>query len=198
MIVDYGTLKTAIYDYSHRIGDTNLPVQTFVANCNAQINRRLRCRQMEQITTISSATKHFQLPPDFLELRAIYTDQGQIPAMLTPSQANSRGVSDTEFTYYIYSSSTIVNSIPGDLQDLEIIYYGKLSMFVNDLDTNAVLTNYPNIYLYGSMAEYCKYSEEDMENRGYWESLFSREIEEINKETKAAQYSGSPMAVRVY
>lgn len=195
-IVDYGTLKTALGEYSHR------PNETFwdglVQAANAVINRRLRCRQMEKLTVITSTSKTFTMPEDFLELRSVYNDKEEIPACVTPNQSKIGLTNNSEFTYYIYSDSGVFTPPPASSTDLNIIYYAKLSMFQADSDTNAVLLAYPTLYLRGAMAEYCRYAEDQLDQCAFWEGLFQREIQEINAETLKTHYSGAPLSMRPF
>lgn len=203
-ITTFGTLKAAIREYAHRPSAIDSLLSLFAGNVTAEINQHLRCRQMESSTTLTSATSTFTLPSDFLELRAIGTDQGnyysynRIPALMTPNQQYLRDTNDRELNYIIRGSSLIIGGGSADVTDLDIVYYARLAAFVNDADTNTVLTTYPNLYLYGAMKEYALWSEEDDAVVSKWLAAFKGKIDEVNKESEMAQYSGGPMSIRVY
>ena len=82
---------------------------------------------------------------------------------------------------------------PETLDDTEyrLIYWKKLPQFVDDTDTNAVLDNFPYLYLYGALIEANSYIQ-DAEQRVKAIEFYQTEIGEVNAEATATRYGEAP------
>lgn len=196
MIDNYFTLKEALLGsdgYTHRT-DLDDKADTFMQSVTATLNRTLRAREMESEVIITSLNENFSLPSDLIELRAIYIGDRELVSYLTPNQSYDCNFSHEPY-YTIIGDTLKLNPIPTQSTSLKIIYYAKLPTFVTPFSTNNILINYPMVYLYGMMAEFSLYAQDD-ERITLWDGKFNNEINSINTQAKEARYSGSPISIR--
>ena len=76
----------------------------------------------------------------------------------------------------------------------EIVVYQQPPPLVLDTDSNSILTNYPGVYLYGTLTQAAPYygRQEDIVT---WRQLYEAEIERANGE--AADTPGDVMLERI-
>ena len=77
----------------------------------------------------------------------------------------------------------------------EITYYAKVAALSADADTNWLLTNNPDVYLYGSLVHTAPYLREDP-RVVLWSGLLAQAMDQIEDETVAARF-GSPLRMRM-
>ena len=173
---NYANLKASIESWSHRDDVKNL-IDDFIllaetemyANSEAQI----RIRDMISTETSSTGTgDRFQpLPTDYLDMRSFRitesTNAWREIDYKTPAEMGVR--SGTGIPYYYTITSQIEYDVEPD-QDYttNIIYYGKLTGLSSSNTTNAILTRYPNVYLYGSLWALNQWANNDEEEMKYY------------------------------
>ena len=128
----------------------------------AAANRRLRVRQMEALRsiTISSATGAQAIPADYLAWRSVlWTDRTPFveidyvhPAYLQSTTAGSDGGDPRIFT--IEASTFYARPVSGSSDTYEFHYYQKIpTITTGDATTNWLITDWPDAYLFGVLAE---------------------------------------------
>lgn len=74
--------------------------------------------------------------------------------------------------------------------------YSKVPALSDSAPTNAILTEYPHLYLYGALAEIERYLKTPPNQSQGWGQDFAGAIEAANRATKAAMFSGSTLRIR--
>ena len=74
-------------------------------------------------------------------------------------------------------------------------YYKRFDTPVLDADTNWLLTNAYDVYLYGSLAHASPYIKED-ERVGLWVQGYNSAVSALNKADRRSTFAGAPLAVR--
>jgi hypothetical protein len=88
-ITNYATLQSAIADYLNR-ADLTAQIQTFIQFAEADLNTRLRSREMIVNATATSDGQFVALPPDWLEAINMMIVGGQSPLRyITPDEADT-------------------------------------------------------------------------------------------------------------
>ena len=77
-ITNYATLQSAIADYLNR-ADLTSQIQTFIQFAEADLNTRLRTREMIVRATTSNSDEFVKLPTDWLEGINLQIQGGQSP-----------------------------------------------------------------------------------------------------------------------
>ena len=72
------------------------------------------------------------------------------------------------------------------------VYYKKLDALSDSSPTNDILTNYPDIYLFGSLAEAELYLKND-QRAGLWDQRFLAGIRGANKDHARARRKGGAL-----
>lgn len=147
--MNYGTLQTAVN--STLGGRTDLPAHVYEIALS-EINRDCRTLDMQATTTLSASSEEVALPSDFLEVVAAYIDSGGFRNALEPYTPNALNFrrNDTErpVRYSIVDGYMKLQPAPDGTYSIELRYYQENSALSDDSDTNDVLTQYPDLYLY--------------------------------------------------
>ena len=195
----YSNLKTAIIAMSGR-DDLTEVLDDFIDIAESEMYgnklKALRTREMEMRNeyTLSTADRYLALPANFLQMRQIRIQVGDYEIPLKSSTPGSikvwpgQGVPE----FFAVSGSTMeFDIIPDVAYTVELQYYEKPTPLSSSNQTNSVLTNHPNVYLFGSLwALYIRASEEDKANYQY--SNFMGAIAGANSEAERARYGNAP------
>ena len=181
----YAQLKTAVAGWLHRSDLTTL-IPDFVSLCEADIRRDLRVREMEQSATGALSGSTLAIPTGFLEMRRVMLAD-RVQTYLTPAEFNSVRTSSTD-SYTILGTNFVFQAASGSYQ---IDYYKAFDSFSADGDTNWLLTNHPDAYLFGSLAWACTYTQDDpLPHRAAYQAAITR-IRQVQRN------SIGPLVVRV-
>jgi hypothetical protein len=154
-IATYGELKTAVANWLHRT-DLTAQIPDFIALCEADIRRDIRVREMEDSTSAALVSTLLAIPTGFLEPRMVRIDS-KVVEYVTPRQFNPLRESTT-LNYTLQGTNFVFQVSSGTAQ---INYYKALTAFGADADTNTLLTENPDLYLYGSLAWARTYTQGD-------------------------------------
>jgi hypothetical protein len=173
---NYTELQEAITGWLNR-SDLAARIPDFIALAEVPMRDRLRVGDMETQYTATATNGVLTLPADFAQLRAIDAPLSGYPSPVRIWDA-SLAISD----YRPSTSSPTVSRIgltltlnPALTRSLTIVYYAKFLPLSNTNPTNWLLTNHPNIYLYGALREAAPYMMDD--NRvGLWNGAFDQAI----------------------
>ncbi|NNF60701.1 MAG: hypothetical protein HKN06_05130 [Gammaproteobacteria bacterium] len=174
----------------------------FLLMAEARLNTVLRLTEMEKRSTSTPTDGFWSLPTDLLELRHIQATASSTAYPLeyvTPEQADEkRRLLSGNYKFYTLLANSI-EIIPHPTADstseVEIFYYAKLSALTDSEDTNDIVTNYPNLYLYALLAEAATYREAITQAEGYLQ-LFNGYVDDLNTRAQAARFSGNSMQMR--
>jgi len=154
---------------------------------------------MEASATITPADRLAALPSDFLELRRIYINSSvpQELEYLPPEQfwiqypaAASNPIGPSKY-YTIEGSNIRLSDNTGT--DIVILYYQKIPALSANA-TNWLLTNHPDLYMAGALAEaYDLIKNEALAAK--WTTKMMSLITDIAASDKMGKFSGSAMRV---
>lgn len=145
----YTDLQSAIALWTNR-NDLTAVIPDFVALAEADMNKRLRTPKNESMNTSFALTgRYTTLPTDFAEMRKAILLYGSTRVELLPlPQAGRVSESATPVYYNIVDDSLEVVPL-STAYNLELSYWTKVPALASN-STNAILTNFPELYLYGS------------------------------------------------
>jgi hypothetical protein len=201
-ITNYTTLKAAIADWLLR-DDLTAVIPSFIALAETQMQREIRHHKMMQRLTIPIAARYSALPADWLETariqllgdRPVRLELTSMDDMLQLRQMNA----DTSGrpTHYAHVGEELeVFPTPGAPFNAEILYFQKIPPLSDGNATNWLLTDYPDVYLYGALMQAAPYLDDDAKMQ-VWAGLYGSSINSINAESKKARYSGAGMRMRI-
>lgn len=154
-IATYNDLKTAVANWLHRSDITSV-IPDFIALAESRIRHDVRCRAMEATATGTLSSSTLELPTRFAEARRVMLGDEVLtyapPTSFKPRETWGSGVYTITGTDFIF---------PAESGDYDVQYYAWFAPFSGSSDTNFVLTNHPDIYLFSALAEGCIYIQKD-------------------------------------
>ena len=202
MAIDtYANLQTAVTNWLDR-SDLTDRVPEFIALAEVRIARKLRVRGVETRDTsiTTDGSEYYTLPTDFLEARnvQINTDPVRVLAYRTPERM------DKEYPFSSGGGACVFSIIGTEIQikpqdsgnTLEIAYFKKLPALSDSNTTNWIITNAPDLLLYGSLMEAEAYLVNDP-RIPVWRGAYDQSMAEWNRQEEKGRFSGSHLEVRV-
>jgi hypothetical protein len=197
-ITNYATLQSAIADYLNR-ADLTAQIQTFIQFAEADLNTRLRSREMIVNATATSDGQFVALPPDWLEAINMMIVGGQSPLRyITPDEADTIIKAQTFTSTRFYSMTTgIIELVPPAVDDITIdmVYYGKIPALSTANTTNWLLTKAPDVYLYGALTHAAPFLMDD-QRMPVFSQIYLARVQSLQDESQKALHSGSPLISR--
>lgn len=196
-ISTYAQLKAAVSDFLNR-EDLTAVVPTFIALCEAGLNRNLRHWRMEA-RAVTALNEPFELlPTDWVEtIRFSVVGGGEIK-LVGPSEMmdmKSRQEPAGAPRFFSITAGQIELHPEPTTQEGELVYYSKIPALSDAEPTNWLLEIAPDLYLYGSLMHSAPYLKDDP-RLGVWGQLYGAALEELNNESKRARLSG-PLRMRM-
>lgn len=192
--------------------DLDAVIPEFIALNEARLNRDLRVREMvvrDQVVTPPGADEVYEnLPADFLEMKGLRfngTDYDP-PEYVTPQymevmRTRYRGQSGVPKFYTIIGDQLLFERVPTG-QNLEIASYVRIPPLgvatveePSGRTQNAILLNYPDLYLFGALSQSAPYIDDD-ERLATWEARFGNALDMANAASVAAEMSPGPLKMR--
>lgn len=196
--MDYAQLKTDVADWLMREDMTDV-IPSLIHLAEARLNRTLRMRQMVKRATSEVNGQYLSLPGDWLEARNVQLNLAQVQPLefVTLQQADYyRAISSGKpWAYSIAGKEMEVIPVVDDGTEIEMAYYAKIPALSDSNTTNWLLDEWPDLYLYGTLAHSAPYLKED-ERVQTWAALYDRALDEAVRANMSAEYSGGPLKVR--
>lgn len=200
-ISNYAELKSAVADWLNR-ADLTSAIPNFVALAEAKFNRDLRTRQQVKRAYATLTGQYIQLPTDWAEGINLQLNVNPVRVLdfVTTDQADrikARRYGDTDAdAYTIVGSQLEVIPVVADDTEIEMAYYAKVPALSDSNTTNWLLTEWPDLYLYGTLVHAAPYLRED-DRIATWKGLADQLTEEIRLSDERAKHSGGPLRARV-
>jgi len=171
--------------------DLSATIPSFVALAESEMNRTLRLRSMLERTTLVAAGEYVALPDDCLEVRRISLDGRTLEyAGASPLDAYADGWRGGESAWWGIDGTDIrLAPAPAGSPSISLSYYARIPALSDAVQTNAVLTEHPALYLYGSLLAASPYLMDD--NRTLmWKALYDEAVAKAQVSDEHAQYPG--------
>ncbi len=201
-ITTYNDLKDAITggpnSWSKR-GDIGSRFDDFVGLAEADIWEELRIRDMEFFATgtLSTTNRYLAFPTDFLESRALKLVSGSLRYEVSYSAPESLVIQPAPGRpkHYTLTDRIEFDRVSDSAYTYEMYIYRSLTGLSSSNQTNAVLTRFPSIYLYGCLFHFAQWAQNDLMLTKY-APLFLGSIEKANKADRRNRYpAGKSMRV---
>ena len=199
-ITNYTTLVSTVADYLNR-QDLSAQIPTFIQLAEADLNTRLRCREMIVRATTTNDDEYVRLPLDFLEGINLQIVGGQSPLRyITLDEAdivNARQGYNASTFYSLMNGAIELVPPPATGVDVEIemVYYGKITALSYTNQTNWLLLKAPDVYLYGALVHAAPFLMDD-QRISVFGSFYPQRVEALNDESQKSLHSGSPLVAR--
>ena len=199
-ISNYTELQTAVANWLDR-DDLTARIPEFIALAEARFNRVLRLRSMETKQTESTAAdqRNYALPTNYIQMRNFQLNTNPLTTLsyVTPEiydrlWGGSSG--GTPKFYTILADEISLGPIPGSVITMEMLFYKKFDNLSGSVATNWLITNAPDIYLYGTMLEAEPFIMND-ERVQLWAAALERGVSDLQEQDNKDRHSGSALRV---
>lgn len=185
-LATYTDLKAAVADLLHRT-DLTTQIVDFIALAESKINRTLRARLMEvdETVTLAIGTRTIALPARFYEpvsLDLVITGQGNtslIPLLPEQMAVNDSALAKSRPQYYAINGDNITFPNLSDAT-YSLLFRMVKGYAIATTSTNTLLTNHPEVYLYGAAMYAAPYIKDD-KRIPTWKTYFGEALEEIKR-----------------
>lgn len=196
-ISTYAELQTELGNWLNR-SDLTSQLPEFVELAEARFDREINHHRMYKRSTAPLASQYIDLPDDWIHAVAISIDT-------TPRQ-EVQPITIDQYTEWRYKYNTSAQPIfyaiiedtlaflpsPDDTYTVEMIYKARLPDLATN-STNWLLDNYPDLYLFASLAEAALYVM-DSERHQIWDGRTRDLLQSLRREADRAIVGGTPVA----
>ena len=197
----FAVLKTATANWLDR-SDLTDRIPEFIALAEARFNRNLRIRDMETVSTaISTAagTREYSLPTGFVQMKEFHltTDPLTPLAYITPEMMSriwAGSTKDKPEVFTIIADKVRLGPNPDAVYTTSMLYYKTFTALSGSNTTSEMLTNNPDVYLYGTLLEAEPFIMND-QRVPLWLAAFEKAVNDIQNQDNRDRHSGSAMRV---
>ena len=196
----YSTLQTAVANWLDR-SDLTDRVPEFIALAEATFNRVLRLRAMETTVadTTPSGSKEDALPTGYLQMREIPLTTTPVVSLayITPEimyRIRAGSTSGKPNSYTIVGDNILFGPTPDGVYDYSMTYYKSFDALADGTQTNWLILNAPDLYLYGTLLQAEPFLMND-QRVPLWERGVRQVINDLQNQDDKDRHSGSEMRV---
>ena len=198
---NFSNLKASIKRRSKRNDVTDADLEDYINQCESEFYNNstpLRLRDMEARATASASitSRFLELPDLFLQMRRLKLNDpysggsDRDIVYYTPEQMPLSNLTQMP-TFFSVTTQLEFDSTPDQAYTVEMQYIKKLVALSDSNATNAILTNYPNVYLFGALwALFQDAMEADVAE--YYYGKFLESIAGANASYQAGRYGPAP------
>ena len=203
-ISTYTELKSAVADFLNR-DDLDSVIPTFITLAEADINRSVRHWRMEERSSgqQSGGDQYMQIPADWVEtIRMHVVGNGTSPinlasiATIADKRARKEDEAGVPTLYAHVRGEFELYPTPVEDTDIELVYYKKLDALGDDQASNWLLSEAPDVYLYGTLLHSAPYLADDA-RVAVWAQMYSAAVSNLIDSGEKAQYSGSGLKLKL-
>lgn len=152
----YSELKTNIASFLNR-SDLDSQLDLFIDQTEAELNRRLRTKEMIKRATATADSQYMSLPTDWLEVINVEITSNDFRPLFQQSlesldvyrRANDNVVGQPVY-YAVMDDALELAPTPDTSYTLQLTYYEKVPALSDANTSNFVSNNNPDVYLYGA------------------------------------------------
>jgi len=191
----YATLKADVASYLAR-NDLSDSIPVMVRLAEAMIKSDVRIMDMVRQATLTVDDQRVAMPDGFLSAISLYMDaQRKKLDFLTPYEfyndnrtgtTGSPEIFTTEGSYFLFAP---VTSVP---VYAKLAYYQSYDALTSDGDTNYLLENHYDVYLFAVLAQAKAFIEDD-EQAGKWAQAYTLSVDKLHTSDRRGRFSGAPM-----
>jgi hypothetical protein len=186
-----GELETLAANYMHR-NDLTSDMPGFVDFATKRLGRMLRSQANEAAFEFSANSNPYPLPADYRGMRAVTSAQDRGPKVLasvSPQQINRLQSIGVPAVYSV--SAKLITFAPYQASTITINYWQEPEAMALATDTNAVLEQYPYLYLYATLVEASIFVD-DTEKAASMMDVLVGEVDQVNSMSRDANAGDLP------
>jgi len=194
-ITTYSELQASVASWLNR-DDLAAVVPTFIALAEAQIARDVRHWRMIEQTTLTVNEQYEAIPDDWVEtIRMVLStsDRRKLETGSLNELMDRRHVDDSVGAPMLYAhvgDQFEFYPTPDGSYSVELTYYRTVPALSGSNPANWLLTQAPDVYLYGSLVQSAPYLSDD-QRATIWAGFYAASVSQLNAASDAARTSGS-------
>ena len=197
----YAELKTAIANYLNR-SDLTSDIDTFIDNVEAELNRRLRTKDMIKRATATADSQYLTVPTDWIEAINVEITSNDFSPLFQQSiesldvyrKANNNSTGQPVY-FAMVDDSIELAPTPDVEYTLQLTYYAKISALSDSNTSNFVSVSHPDVYLYGALKHASIFLMED-DRIPMFTQQFEKALEEMRLEQERAEFGKGSLLQR--
>ena len=197
----YAELKTAIANYLNR-SDLTSDIDTFIDNVEAELNRRLRTKDMIKRATATADSQYLSVPTDWIEAINVEITSNDFSPLFQQSiesldvyrKANNNSTGQPVY-FAMVDDSIELAPTPDVEYTLQLTYYAKISALSDSNTSNFVSVSHPDVYLYGALKHASIFLMED-DRIPMFTQQFEKALEEMRMEQEKAAFGKGSLMMR--
>jgi hypothetical protein len=168
------------------------------------MERQLRTRQMIVRATASfaAAAEYGTVPDDFMEVKSIKLDTNPVTSLTFQTIEAMDQLSNTTYLssgkplyFTVVGNQFRLLPIPDGAYTADLVYYAKLTKLSSTVATNWLLTQAPDVYLYGALLQAAPYLQDDA-RISVWSSLYLAGLDQLQVADDRGSTSGGALLAR--
>jgi len=190
-------LAAEVTEYSP--GSIEGAVTRAISKAERRIVRRLRTREFETSTTVStvSGTETIALPTDFVMIKTLILSGNPVGVLIQKdlttlySDAPSAAVG-LPSAYAAFGASLYLRPVPDAARSLRMFYYAGPTPLSAENTSNTLLSKYPDLLSYGALVEITAHVEDDG-RIGLWKNAFDDVVQDFTNDDVLNRWPGAPI-----
>ena len=202
-ISTYTELKDTVRDYAKRGTSLDLKMDNFILLAEQEIYNNaiepLEVKYQEQTATasLSIISDRLATPDGFessRESKLVITDKPGEILFRTPERMTRNGEAGQPSYFTIIGPNFEFDRIADIAYTIEVSYFARIAALTSLAPTNTILTNYPDIYLFGTLAQAMVYVE-NAEREAFYRGKLQAAISGANLSSKKGRYGPAPVII---
>jgi hypothetical protein len=201
-ITTYAELKSSIANWLNR-DDLTSVIPDFISLTEAGINRDLRHYKMINRVDATLDSRYVQMPADWLETVRFGITSGTTYRLelisrddMLEYRQNTSDIAGIPKFYANIGDTIEVFPTPAAEYQMQLQYYAKTPALSDSNTDNWLLSDAPDIYLYGALVQAAPYLNDDARVQT-WAALYSAAMQSMQKSSDDTRFAGSGLRMRV-
>ena len=199
---NYSNLQTSIANFLAR-DDLTTEIVDFIALTEADFNRRLRIRAMENSSSFTIDSETETLPTGFLQVRSFIltsTSPDRALVLMSPfHQANTQGFNNVgnPQAYSVEGTNFRFSPVPSSAVTARLSFYKAFDSISSTTTTNHILTTHPDVYLYGALYFASTFIRGmDPQTVAQFKGQYEAALQQVEMADEKDKYNGTPLVQR--
>lgn len=197
----YANLKVSIIEWSKRsdilsLTDDFIDIAESLMYSNPDAQLRIRDMETRATGALSTADRYEALPTRYLQMRQVKLNLAHGDFLIDYQAPESMILKDVAGVpcFYTISNQIEFDRVPDDTYQIEFLYYQTLAPLSASATTNAILTRFPHIYLYGALYACADWALQPEQAAAYYQRFIAA-IRGANQQDRRGRYHGATVRV---
>lgn len=174
-------------------------MDTFIQLTENDIDKRLMLRKNElrATSTMDTTSRFLALPDSYLKMRRLTLINGSLNYEIEYRGTESMPIQNEAGRprYFTVTSQLEFDRVPDSAYTLEMSYFKQLTPLTTLNTTNNVITDYPDLYLWGCLLQMSLW-EKDTEQIQIYQAKYDRAIDTANKQESKGRFGTAPRMMK--